>query len=460
MVRACLIFLVIAAACLVFEFSVLSILKSGSLLFKALPSLVSFAGLVAAVFFALKKDEWLPRLLGNVVGYLSERRGLLMLVTGCASVAAVGLGVFVWNASKEKDGIFVVQVVEKNDVPGEAIPDVPVELDHKLKNETLSVLTGSDGKASFAVNIGDTFAVRIRRSRDLNADVAVLGDSKLKIDDKTKANFLLVKRTELEGAWIKRENVVDAQGEGLAFAEIPSSFFRWRAHGDPSEIDVDSDPLVPPFALPQAESIIRRKAYIVGFSPLLRLPRWVAYRIVPGSPIQRSPDRFFSDPALPSSYQAAADDYARNDYDRGTLVTRADLFGLGPEETAKIFNLSATVPQLAFVNQRSWLRLEQYTSKKAAEGGNIHVIRGPIFGATDGERSGITLMGPNGIFVPTHFFQILVDTRDPRWRVEAHILPNAYVETLGTDTNQDVFKVDVKRVQELTGLSFDTRLLQ
>ena len=461
MVRICFVVLVACVALIVFEFSVFATLRADSLLFRALPSLVPFAGLMATVFFALSANDLLVKYLRQFAQFLANRKIILLATTTVSALATIGFGEYVRELSYEKDGIFVVQVVHKADVANQVIPDIPIELDQKLKKEQLNQRTDADGKAYFNVNLTDTFAVRVRQSSQPDAPVAVLGDSKLKIDDKTKSNFLLVKFDELEGAWIKT-NAADAwiDKKNLAYAQIPETYFRWQQNsGPPSNINVDSDPLTVPFDLPSSEVILRRKAFLVGFSPRLRLARWVAYKIIPGPRLQRENSPWIADPALPASYQATSNDYKASGYDRGGLVSRRDLFGLGAAEVNKLFNLTVIVPQLAFVNRRSWLLLEEYTSRKADNGAEVFVVRGPIFAVGDGRSLGTTLLGANAIPVPTHFFQVTVDTGKTPWKVEAYVMPNAYVATMTSNSESlQLFRTSVKRIEAMTGLTFDSQI--
>jgi DNA/RNA endonuclease G (NUC1) len=316
--------------------------------------------------------------------------------------------------------------------------------------------TDKFGKASFEVDVSDVFAVRLRESASKGANIFVL-TSNSQVSDKTKKGFQLVQLAGIpEGSWIRSSKTVTDQN----FAQFPAMFFRWHDNdGTQHVINVDNAQSTFPFTLSGAETVIRRKAFSIGFSPLLRLPRWVAYKIVRGAVIQRRPDRYLPDPALPSSYQASSSDYQGNDFDRGHLVRRSDMFGLGKEATLEVSYLSAVGPQLDYVNQKTWLALEEYTSEKATTDRDIYVIRGPIYEpAGNGTMVNVTLIGANLVPVPTHFFQILFITGRENDAVEAHIVPNTYVPFENKDVAR--FRTSVRSIAQKTGLRFDAQLLR
>ena len=67
----------------------------------------------------------------------------------------------------------------------------------------------------------------------------------------------------------------------------------------------------------------------------------------------------------------------------------------------------------------------------------------------------VTLMGPNLVPVPTHFFQIALRMGAESETVEAHLVPNAYVPHEKNDVTQ--FRASVGSISEKTGLRFDPR---
>lgn len=459
MFNALAVLLIVALAAIVFEASVIGTLRASDPWIKALPSLVSFAGFVAVVVFAQKKDSWPAEAAKVAIAWLSQSLAAMGAITLLAITAAGLLGYYTYGAVNAKDGRYVVQVVNKEDVRADSVAGLEVELEHKLSADgTITRLTGADGRAVFEVNKADVFTVRLHRSQPDRALFVI--KSNARVNDKTLSDVDLVRLASIpEQSWIKIVPTPAAAGAGQieALVQLPAEFFRWR---EGMRSDVLADPPDHksdfPFALPPGELILQRPEFTVGFSGTLRLPRWVAYRIVPGPSIRRSLDGFLPDPLLPGALQAATADYSRNDFDRGHLVRRADLFGLGEASALKINYLSAVVPQLSYVNQRSWLALEERTSALALDGRTVHVIRGPAYIAASGANLvDVTLIGANRLAVPTHFFQITYVSGNPA-AVTAHLVPNRYVPlALG---NEDVFRTSVAEISRLTGLTFDPAL--
>jgi hypothetical protein len=247
-------------------------------------------------------DRFLLDVEGRVADRALEERcridapsaGCSLLSAAVAIAVAIGLGIHVSGVSGAKEGQFTVQIVKKEDVPDQDVPGLPVTLDQKLRNQVLERRTDASGRASFDVDPTDIFAVRIRKSAEPHAPVFVLA-SDAQVDAQTKHDFKLVRLADIpEESWIKRTSPSPgAAAADQRFAQLPPAFFRWRDSGRAQDvINVDSEREAFPFRLPGAETIIRRTAFTVGFSPLLKLPRWVAYRIAPGKSLVRMRDHW------------------------------------------------------------------------------------------------------------------------------------------------------------------------
>lgn len=181
-----------------------------------------------------------------------------------------------------------------------------------------------------------------------------------------------------------------------------------------------------PWGRPAAELTIARQSYVVGFDPRRKLPRWVAYRIQPGPMRPRSRTMFRPDPLLPVEQQADESTYRGNGYDRGHLVSRADVFGLPSTAEAEINLLSVVVPQVDIVNQRTWAAVENLSREEATRSA-VWVIAGPIYNpAARGVTVTLALLG-NDVAVPTHYFRVMI-RRDPSGHLDAigYMIPNSF----------------------------------
>jgi endonuclease G len=445
---------------MVYAAAVFASLKSDSHWIKGVPPLVTFLFVIASVFFSVKKDTWLVDAVRRASLWFQDRIVILFLVALATSAAAVFGGLFVWKAANSKDGQLVVRVFKDAPVREQALPDIPVQFDNQLKEELIQRVTDSRGQVQLDANASDVYSIEIRQSKEEGALRTIIDPAaQINVKD-TKQNLRQVLFGQIvKDAWIKPSGS-DSDTENLhPFAFMPESFFRWQSKGLPQTMKVEANSLTVPFALPGAETIIHRKAYVVGFSPQLRLPRWVVYKVVPGATVPRRTEieRFYHDPDLPAVQQLDDSAYRQNDYDRGHLIRRADVVGLGETELPKINYFTVVVPQLAFVNRQSWSSIERHTSAQADAGANVYVIRGPMFSTKDGQpKVGVTFIGPQAAPVPTHFFQIsLVQTNGSR-RVEAFVVPNTYVDMEGGDISR--FRTSVDAISKATGLEFESSL--
>jgi DNA/RNA endonuclease G (NUC1) len=449
MEKSALIVLIIALGAIIFEFAVFSVIKSSSPWIKALPTLVPFIGLLATVFFSATKDNWLVELAKSIKAQILGFPLALYLCTILAVAVSIGFGHFVWQLSGAKEGLYTIQVVRKDDVPDQYLSGLPVFLDHKLKTESLKHDTDENGKANFEVDLSDVFAVRIQSPENPRRVFVV--SSEEQVSDKTKKGFKLVKLDGIpEKSWITTAN---STIKGESFAQFPEEFFRFHNQRG-NIINVDNAQANFPFTLPDAETVIIRSSFSVGFSPLLRLPRWVAYKIVPRVPIARDRENFIADPVLPSSYQASSLDYKDNPFDRASLARRSDMSGLGKKATLEVSHLSNVIPLLNYANQKIYFALREYASNKATTGRDVYVIRGPIYEPlVKSSMVNVTLIGQNLIPVPTHFFQILYVAGNGIKSIEAHIVPNKYIPFENKDLAK--FRVKVQDIKQKTGLQFD-----
>jgi endonuclease G len=410
------------------------------------------------VFFSVKKDTWLVDAVRRASLWFQDRIAILFLVALSTSAAAVLGGLFVWKAANSKDGQLVVRVFKDAPVREQALPGIPVQFDNQLKEELIQRVTDSRGQVQLDANATDVYSIEIRQSKEEGALRTIIDPAaQINVKD-TKQNLRQVLFGQIvKDAWIKPSGSASDTEKSHPFAFMPESFFRWQSKGVPQATQVGANYLEVPFALPGAETIIHRKAYVVGFSPQLRLPRWVAYKVVPGAAVPRTPDAFEHDPDLPAAQQLDNSAYKENDFDRGHLISRADFFGLDEAERRKRNYFTVIVPQLAFVNRVSWSSIERHTSAQAQAGANVYVIRGPMFASKDGQpKVGVTFIGPQAAPVPTHFFQVsLVQTNGSR-SVEAFVVPNTYVDMEGGDVSR--FRSSVEAIGNATGLVFDRSL--
>lgn len=88
--------------------------------------------------------------------------------------------------------------------------------------------------------------------------------------------------------------------------------------------------------------------------------------------IEKRPS-FYSDPNLPTYYQAQDSDYRNSGYDRGHLAPDAS-FDWSEESLDATYSLANVIPQVPSVNRYAWRKLETYARDMAVEKGELNVL--------------------------------------------------------------------------------------
>jgi endonuclease G len=223
-----------------------------------------------------------------------------------------------------------------------------------------------------------------------------------------------------------------------------------------------------PWGTPLSRSdqvLIYRSAYVLNFSPETKTPRWVSYVLrATTDRDSRPPNRFLPDPALAAfvGSQASGEDYWQSGYDRGHLISLSDMMFRGSEGIRLASYFSTVAPQAPWTNRRLWAKLEKY-GRQVAASGPVYILAGPVFtpvsrtGGIHGP-SGFVAIGPNHIWVPSHFFRIIARRKpDGTPDVLAFLVPNATVGD-GDTIDLATFLTSVAEIQRLTKLTFFPRL--
>ena len=163
--------------------------------------------------------------------------------------------------------------------------------------------------------------------------------------------------------------------------------------------------------------IIERGDFIVGWSPSLRHPLWVAYH-VPKEKVYEAWKRpgFRADPDAPGSPPAGA--YKSSGYDRGHMApNHAIATRFGPDAQKSTFYTSNVAPQRPSLNRGPWREMEHRIADLwTAKYGEIWVIVGCVPGG-DEDRL------PSGVGVPKAFWQVIAAQTDDGVRALAVYMP-------------------------------------
>jgi DNA/RNA endonuclease G (NUC1) len=161
-----------------------------------------------------------------------------------------------------------------------------------------------------------------------------------------------------------------------------------------------------------------KSGFIVGYSPSLRHPVWVAYRVsaTTNSVPPPRPRDFKPDPATRNA--PLGKDYAKSGYDRGHMAPNlAIATRYGKSAQLQTFLTSNICPQRPGLNQGPWCNLEFRISELwPARFGEVWILTGAI-SDPNGKRL------PSGVDIPTAFYQVVLARDNGRLRAFATLMP-------------------------------------
>jgi endonuclease G, mitochondrial len=150
--------------------------------------------------------------------------------------------------------------------------------------------------------------------------------------------------------------------------------------------------------------------------------------------------------------------YFENELDRGHMVRREDPIWGTPEDAKQAnddtFHFTNSCPQMAGVNQVTWLGLENHILRHTREDNmKVNVFTGPIFKPNDLEYRGAK--------IPGSFWKVVtIVTDDGRPSATAYLIrqEEELQELEFVFAGYKTYQVSIKEVMELTGINF-TELL-
>ena len=178
--------------------------------------------------------------------------------------------------------------------------------------------------------------------------------------------------------------------------------------------------------------------------------------------LKREKDRWFVDPRVPAEEQTDEDVYRDNPLDRGHLVRRLDPAWGSSRPEAKAcnddtFHFTNCSPQHEDFNQNqtTWAGLEDYILENADNRDlKVSVFTGPVLAGDDEEFAGVQL--------PRQFWKVVVMVKESGvLSATAYLLSQeeliAGLEVVPAEFSYGAYKtfqVPVRRIEELTSLSF------
>ena len=198
---------------------------------------------------------------------------------------------------------------------------------------------------------------------------------------------------------------------------------------------------------PDDIQVLDRGEFVIGYSPRLRHPVWVAYHVPPEARFEHGKrPGFHKDGAVPSSPMAG--DYARTGYDRGHMAPNYAIeTRFGKDAQKRTFAMTNVSPQSPSLNRGPWRELEHRIADLwTAKYGEIWVVVGAL-SPSSGSRE--TLPGTS-VEVPESYYMVLAAQTADGVRALAVLLPQKI--RYGAFPVHNIVTID--RLEEMTGLDF------
>ncbi len=436
---ASLLVLAAAVAC----FSAWRYFRGGAWWLAVVGALLAYAALLSS-FFLGSPDAWHKKGLQFVFEFAlsTETRAALSLVVLLGITAY--LCVLIYKALPAYTSYYEVRVFEKVDLPANYQVGAKVTVHSRTDGLTHQETVGDDGAAIFrTLKVPTTLTYQLevisakppfvtgdndkieRLPGLLSIDVAAIPDEK---------------RMPLEKNFIKPT---------IHVIPRPANYLL--------NVDERGDKILQsgnaPWGVPQADLVVNRLGYVLGYDLERKLPRWVAYSIGPTE--QRIPrtQKFLADPAIASDKQTSVSDYGGSGYDRGHMISPADLFFKGPVTVQEAFYMSTVTPQTPWLNRRLWRDLEVRVRDAVQSWQQpAFVIAGPLFIKPQGDpRFEFETIGEGRIPVPTHFFRIMAMKKSDQ-SIEAFGLIAPNVKDGKIELNDYAASID--EIEKKSGLKF------
>lgn len=202
---------------------------------------------------------------------------------------------------------------------------------------------------------------------------------------------------------------------------------------------------LPGCSAPDDITVLNKHGFVVGYSPSLRHPVWVAYKVhkVGDDIPPPRPTTFKPDPAANNSPQHK--EYAKTGYDRGHMAPNlaiATRYGKAAQQ--QTFLTSNICPQRPGLNQGPWCDLEfRISDLWTARYNDVWVITGAL-SAPNGKRLS------SGIDIPIAFYQIVVAQTKGRICAFAVCMP----QSLRRHTPTRTTLIAIDDLEKLTGFDF------
>ncbi|AHH08383.1 DNA/RNA non-specific endonuclease [Borrelia anserina] len=202
--------------------------------------------------------------------------------------------------------------------------------------------------------------------------------------------------------------------------------------------------------------VLHKKYYSLGYAESARQSEWVAYQLkremvelalnlLRTGKIKRS-KTFFEDKDI-KGIAPKLSDYLRSGYDRGHIVSSADM-SFSKDAMLDTYFLSNISPQQREFNSGIWLKLEKLVRKWAILKKKLYIVSAGILTENKG------FIGKNKILVPKNFYKIVLSLNNNSYDIVAFIIPNEKAENLELRN----YTVNVNLIEAKTKIDFFAKL--
>ena len=152
-----------------------------------------------------------------------------------------------------------------------------------------------------------------------------------------------------------------------------------------------------------SERILYRKAYVVSYNSVNRIPNWVAWHLTAEHAKGRikRPNNAWHEDVDVVTPRATSQDFRDSGWTRGHMCPAGDN-KWDKEAMYETFLLTNCCPQNGNLNSGDWNQIEMSCRKWAERFGDVYIVCGPILFKQQHET-----IGPNKVTVPEAFFKIV-----------------------------------------------------
>ena len=189
--------------------------------------------------------------------------------------------------------------------------------------------------------------------------------------------------------------------------------------------------------------LIAHAYFSLSYSEEDEQAEWVAYELKKEHLSKNDFKRpYFVEDRDVKSKSADWRNYKNSGYDRGHLCPAGDR-RFDYDAYHETFLTSNISPQNNKFNSGIWNSLEQKVRYWANKYDGVYVVTGGVL------KEGLKSIGEEDVSVPEHFYKIVVDFSDKKYKSIAFLLPNQPTE----DSFYD-YVVAIDKIEELTGIDF------